>query len=136
MELATLKRHLPSIDEGRWVGADEVPALAEIRVKVRGASATKARDLHAAKLRSVPASEKEGGGLKPAAYNRILMEMLAEWNLVEIEGLTSGGKPVTADEVRKLVLDPACQPLADLIMQAVAKVDATREAQIEELSGN
>ena len=55
---------------------------------------------------------------------------------VTIYVLTMGGKPVGADEARKLVLDPEYQPLADLIIEAVSAVDNTRANREAELVKN
>lgn len=137
MDVASLTRHLPSIEEGRWVSSAEIPALMDVRVKVRGASSKAARDVFAAKERAAPPAERDAQGrIKPDGMSRILVELLAEWNLLEIEGLTSGGKALPVDKVREMLFAPEFQPVADLIMQAVALVDGTREAQIEALAGN
>jgi hypothetical protein len=137
MDLLNLKRHMPSIEDGRWVTPEELPALVDVQVKVRGAEANAGRALFAAKARAIDPKDKTARGqIKPEAMQRLLAEVLAEWHLVEIEGLTMGGKPIGIDEVRKLLLAPEFQPFADVLMQAVAIVDATREADIESLSGN
>lgn len=137
MDLASLKRHMPSIEDGRWVTSEEIRELRDVRVKVRGASSQAARDMFAAKERAIEPRERDAQGrIKPAAMQRILTETLVEWNLVEIEGLTLGGKKLATADVAKLLPLPEYQPVADLVMQAVAMVDATREAQAESLSGN
>ena len=137
MDLAQLKRHLPSIEDGRWVGADEVPGLADVRVKVRGASSTAGQDFFAAKLRNVePRDRKADGSIRPEVMQRLLLDVTAEWSLIEVEGLTLGDKPVGVEEARKLIVRPEFQPFADLVMQAIAAVDSTREARAEALAKN
>jgi hypothetical protein len=55
---------------------------------------------------------------------------------VEIDGLTSNGKPLTADDVRADLGEPAMEPLALLILKAVERVDQTREAKAKALAKN
>lgn len=137
MDILGLKRHLPSIEDGRWVDSTEVPGLLDIRVKVRGASAVAAREIFAAKERAVePRHRDSQGRIKVDAMTRIMMEMIGEWILTDIEGATLGDKKLTAEDVAGLVLKPEFQPLADLIMQASSVVDGTREAQIEAVAKN
>lgn len=137
MDVLSLKRHLPSIEEGRWVDASELPALRDIRVKVRGASSRAARALFSAKERAIDPRDRDAQGrIKPERFATLLLEMLAEYQLVDIEGLTADGKALSVEDVRALVVDPAFQPVSDLIMQAVSIVDETREAQVEALAGN
>lgn len=137
MDILALKRDTAAIEDGRWVGAEEVPGLGDIRVKVRGAMTAVSRDLFAAKQRKIdPRDKTPEGGLKPNVLMNLLREMLAEYNIVDIDGLTMGGKPIGADEARKLVLDPEFQPLADLIIEAVSAVDSTRVNRESELAKN
>lgn len=137
MDVLSLKRHLPSIEEGRWVDASELPALRDMRVKVRGASSRAARAAFSAKERAVDPRDRDAQGrIKVERFNVLLLEMLAEYQLVDVDGLTMGGNPLSVAEVKELVLDPAFQPVSDLLMQAVAIVDETREAQVEALAGN
>lgn len=137
MDLSQLKRHLPSIEEGRWVGADEVPGLADVRVKVRGASSTEGQRYFGAKLRNLEPRDKTASGqVQPEVMQRLLLEVTAEFSLLDVEGLTLDGEPIDADRARKLIVRPEFQPFADLVMQAIAAVDATREARAEALAKN
>lgn len=124
MELAELRRDMAAIDGGRWVAADEVPELRDIRIKARGLGSVEARE-KLAKL------QRDG-----VSANDAVQQTINGLCLVEIEGLTSGGKPVKVDDIRDQLGDPAMEPLALLVLKAVEKVDATREAKAEALAKN
>ena len=98
MDLLTLKRHLPSIEDGRWVDKREVKELEDMRVKVRGSSSRVVREVYAAKERQQ--SAELTGEKRLETLSRIATETLAEVGLVDIEGLTAGGEAVPVDEVR------------------------------------
>ncbi len=134
MDLLELKRHLPSIEGGRWVDKREVKDLNDLRVKARGSSSRVVREVYAAKERE--AAEDLKGDKRNETLERIGKETLAEVGLVDIEGLTADGKPVPVDEVRKMILMPEFQPLADLISRCALVVERTREAQIKDIAGN
>lgn len=134
MDLLTLKRHLPSIEDGRWVDKREVKELEDMRVKVRGSSSRVVREVYAAKERQHAADLT--GDKRLETLSRIATETLSETGLVDIEGLTADGKPVPVDEVRAMLLDPAFQPLADLISRCAIVVERTREAQVKDVAGN
>lgn len=124
MDIAELRRDMAAIDGGRWVAADEVPQLQDIRIKARGLGSAEAREM-LAKL------QRDGAGANDAVQT-----VINTLCLVEIEGLTSGGKPVTVADVRDRLAEPAMEPLALLVLRAVEKVDATREAKAEALAKN
>lgn len=136
MDVLTLKRDLPSIEDGRWVDAKEVPGLKDLRVKVRGQSSKVVRETYAAKERALSDTDRDGVKVRPDAAMRLGLETLSEATLVDIEGLTMGGETLPVARVRELLPDPAFQPLADLIVQASFVVDRTRAAKAEELKGN
>jgi hypothetical protein len=137
MDIGAFKRDLSSVEDGRWVGDDEVPDLAGVRVKVRGMSSAKARAMYDRKQRAVKKAERDAKGqLKASASVRIMREMVEEWALVDIEGLTENGKPITVDRVKEVLADPALEPLFAAIMDAVACVDATRAEDADDLAGN
>lgn len=124
MELGELRRDMAAIDGGRWVAVDEVPELRDIRIKARGLGSAEARE----KLAKLQRDGVPSGDAVQSVINGFC--------LVEIEGLTSGGKPVKADDVRDQLSDPAMEPLALLVLKAVERVDATREAKAEALAKN
>ena len=136
MEILTLKRDLPAIDDGRWVGSDEVAGLHDVRVKVRGHSAKVVRDCYAAKERALDPADMIGAKVKPEVQNRMAVETLAEVGLVDVDGLTMDGKAITASEVKAMLPDPAFSPLIDLITAACFVVDRTRVAKSDALRGN
>jgi hypothetical protein len=124
MEIGALRRDMAAIDGGRWVDKTEVPDLRDIRVKVRGLGSTIARE-ELARL------QRDG-----MAANDAIQYVTNATCLLEIEGLTSDGKPVAADDIRGQLADPAMEPLALLILKAIERVDATREAKAEALAKN
>jgi hypothetical protein len=137
MDIASLKRHMPSINDGRWVDRDEIPALLDVRLKVRGAGSDEARALYARKERAVDPKDRDAkGNIKPDAYMRLMLAMLAEYHLVDVAGLTVSGVLASVDDVRGLIVHPEYQPFADLVLEAVRCVDEKREATIEAISGN
>lgn len=124
MDIAHLRRDMAAINDGRWVGKDEVKGLLDIRIKVRGLGSSMARDALGQKQRDgVPAGDA-------------IQEVVNDICLIEIEGLTSGDKVLTADDLRGKLTDPAMEPLALLVLRAVEVVDATREAKAKALAKN
>lgn len=124
MDIGEVRRDMAAIDGGRWVDKAEVPDLRDIRIKVRGLGSSVARDA-LAKL------QRDG-----MAAGDAIQSVTASHCLLEIEGLTSDGKPVTADDIRDKLADPAYEPLALLVLKAIEKVDGTREAKAKALSKN
>lgn len=124
MELATLRRDMTAIDGGRWVAADEVPDLRDMRIKARGLGGAEAREALARLQRDGVASAE--------AVQKVINTVC----LIDIEGLTSGGKAVKVEDIRDQLADPAMEPLALLVLKAVEAVDATREAKAEALAKN
>lgn len=124
MELATLRRDMTAIDGGRWVAADEVPDLRDIRIKARGFGSSEAREA-AAKM------QRDG-----VAADVVIQTVINTVCLIDIEGLTSVGKPVKVEDIRDQLADPAMEPLALLVLKAVGVVDQTREAKAEALAKN
>jgi hypothetical protein len=124
MELGSLRRDMAAIDGGRWVAKDEVPNLQDIRIKAKGLGGSESREA-LAKLQRDGVSDADA-----------IQQVVNAVCFVEIEGLTSGGKPVASADIRDQLADPAMEPLALLILQAVQRVDATRETKAEALSKN
>lgn len=124
MELATLRRDMTAIDGGRWVAADELPELRDIRIRVKGLGGSDARDT-LAKL------QRDG-----VAADEAVQTTINTVCLLDIEGLTSGGKPVAVEDIRAQLADPAMEPLALLVLKAVGVVDQSREAKAEALAKN
>lgn len=136
MDLLSLKKHLPSIEDGRWVTREELPALQDIRVKARGLSARVVRDAYAAKERALSPDDLVNGRPKAEIMSRIGLEVLAEVALVTVDGLTLDGEPVPMDDIRGMLVKPEYAPLADLLSQASFIVDKTRESKIKAIAGN
>lgn len=124
MDIGELRRDMAAIDGGRWVAADEIPDLRDIRIKVRGLGGAEARE-------ALGKMQRDG-----VAANDAIQAVTSAVCLVEIDGLTNAGKPVTADDIRDKLADPAMEPLALLVLRAIEKVDGTREAKAAALTKN
>lgn len=134
MDLLTLKRDLPAIDDGRWVDSAELPGLLGIRVKVRGYSAKYVRERDQARRRAM-AADAPDGKLDDTALEALGLALLQD-AVVDIDGATIGDKTIDAEELRALLADPAFEPLASLVMRAVHIVDQSRVAKAEALTKN
>lgn len=117
MEIGELIRDMVAIEGGRWVDKTEIPGLRDFRVKVRG--------LHSKAYRDRVAELERGG----ASADDAVAQVIADWVLVEIDGLTANGKPVKADSIRDKLKTEAYMPLGRLIIDAAAVVADTREAK-------
>jgi hypothetical protein len=124
MDIKHLRRDMAAIEGGLWVSGAEVPALDDMRVKVRGLQSKAARDL---------IGRHERGGMDAG---KAVETVLAEYCLVDIENLTSGGEAIPVDEVRQIIRQPAGEPLGLIILDAVRVVDARREADAEAAEKN
>jgi hypothetical protein len=135
MELLAMKRDLPAIEDGRWVGAAEMPALGDLRVKVRGYASKHVQGQDQARKRALPPADLVNGKPNEAATERLGIALLQDV-FCDIDGLTDGGKAMTADEVRPLLADPAFEPLSLLIMRAAMLVNESRVANAEAITKN
>lgn len=135
MDLLALKKDLPAIEDGRWVDKTELPALLDMRVKVKGYGSKAVQDAAAARKRALPPEDVKDGKPTDEAYSRLGLIILQDV-LVDIEGLTQDGKPVPVEEVRAALTDPAYEPLADLILRAAHLVNESRVAKREALAKN
>lgn len=124
MDIKVLRRDMAAINGGRWVDKTEVPALLDIRVKIKGTQTQEIRD-------KLSAMQRDGIEAADA-----IQSIIATDCLIEIEGLTSGGKPVTADDIRGDLADPALEPLGLLLLACVRNVDATRESHEKAVEKN
>lgn len=124
MDIRTLRRDMAAVNDGLWVDAKRLPALGDMRVHVRGISSAAAS---AAIEEAVRAGTERGKAIAAAVPDHCL---------IGIEGLTEDGKPVPVETVRANMLDPAWDPLAHLIVQAVTIVDKLRESDTEAAAKN
>jgi hypothetical protein len=127
MELRTLVRDVAALQEGRWVDQSELPALGDLRIRARGSHTKFVRDALAEKQRS--------GSDIGAAFQAVV----EGYCILEIDGLTNGGKPISLEDLRPLLADDPegrLDPLRGLFLDAVARVDATREAKEVALEKN
>lgn len=124
MDIGEVRRDMAAIDGGRWVDKSEVPGLRDIRIKARGLGSAVARE-------ALAKMQRDGIGGTDA-----IQSVTNTVCLIEIDGLTSGGRPLAADDIRDQLAEPAMEPLALLVLRAVEKVDATREAKAAALSKN
>lgn len=124
MEIKALRRDMTAINDGIWISSDRVKDLGDIRVKVRGLSSLAA---------SAAIEEAIRGGKD---RSKAIAEAVPAVCLIDIEGLTDGGEPVAVEAVKANLLDPAWDPLAHIILQAVVAVDRLREADTEAVAKN
>lgn len=115
MELKTLRRDMAVINDGRWVDSKEVPSLKDMRVKMRGSQTDAVRGLIAERSRA--------GDTNP------MLQIIWTHCLIDIEGLTDGGKPVPVSDLQEAYADPAMEPLGFILLEVLSVVDATREAK-------
>lgn len=135
MDISALKRDSAAIASGQWV--DQIPGMGNIRIKVRGFSSPEVVEARSRKERAVPLDQRHrDGSLRAEVANAIFVETLSDAAFLDIEGLTAGGKPVTADEARKLLTDPDYGPLADAVAWAASAVDKGTAEATEELAKN
>lgn len=135
MDILTLKKDLPAIEDGRWVDKEELPALQEVRLKVRSYNSKYVQDRDQARKRDVKPEEMDGEKLKPEVLNRLGLAMLQDV-LVDVENLTMGDQKLDIDQVRVLIVDVAYEPFSALILQASRIVHNSRVARKKEISGN
>lgn len=135
MDLRALQKDLPAIEDGRWVDKAEMPALQDMRVKVKGYGSKAVQDAASARKRALEGDDLDGGKPTDEALSRLGLMILQDV-FVDIEGLTNGDEPVTADEVRASITDPAFEPLADLILRAAHLVNESRMLRREALAKN
>jgi hypothetical protein len=122
MELGNFKRDSAAITAGQWVS--DIPDGGDIRVRVRGLSSPVAIDARARKERNAPKkSRSRDGSLKAEPGIQIMREVLSEVILLEIEGLTEGGKPVDLARAKAMILDPDYEALADIVAWAARAVE-------------
>jgi len=122
MDIKSIRKNMAAVDGGAWVSKAQAKVLGDMRVKVRGMGGEVARDLYAEKCRK-ETDLTPGGDITARASTRIMRQVIAEHCLMEIEGLTDGGKPVTAEDLRPVLASPAYEPLCDMLVVAVAYVD-------------
>lgn len=124
MELRTLVKDMAALNDGRWVDKTEVPALGDVRVKMRGS--------HTATVRQALGEKERAGIDRGEAFEQVL----AEHCLIAIEGLTNDGHPVAIEDLRPLLQDEAAEPLRLILLDVIKAVDATRESKALDLSKN
>jgi hypothetical protein len=122
MDIGNFKRDSAAIKAGQWVS--DIPDAGDIRVRVRGLSSPVAIDARARKERSAAKKDRNRDGtIKAEPGIQIMREVLSEVILLEIEGLTEGGKPVTIERAKAMMLDPNYEGLADIVTWAARAVD-------------
>lgn len=135
MDISALKRDSVAISEGQWVS--DIPGMGEVRMRVRGFSSTAAVELRARKERAIPKDQRNrDGSLKPDVASALFSDVLADAILLDVEGLTAGGKALDVDAVRGLLRDPDYAPLADAVAWAASAVDKGMADAAEDLGKN
>jgi len=124
MDIRTLRRDMAAVNDGFWVDSERLAALGDMRVFVRGLSSEAASAAIAADVRA---------GVE---RSKAIAQAIPTHCLIDVKGLTEGGKPVLVETIRENLLSPAWDPLAHLILQAVTIVDRLREADTEDAAKN
>lgn len=126
------RKRLDIAANGEWVTGKEVEALGDGAILVRGLMAEEARDAFAMKARGAKKSERTpDGSLLPSVLTRHTREVLSEHCIVDARDL-----PFTADDIRKMVLDPAYEALITAVIQACQHVDGLAQEVEEQTKGN
>lgn len=137
MELSNFKRNSAASAEGRWV--DDIPTAPGLRLRVRGLTSPKAIAVRQRKERMVERKDRErGGGFKPEVAQRINREVLHEAILLEWDGLTDKGEPISYDSefAGQLLLNPDFEEFAGAVTWAAGVVDRDDEEVAKEQAGN
>lgn len=124
MDIRSIKRDSAAAAAGQWVGG--IPGMADVRLRVRGLGSPTVVAIRARKERRVGWGDREtDGSLKPDVAVRILGEVLHEAVLLDWEGFTDGGQPVTysADLAEKWLTDPDYSDFADAVVYAARVAD-------------
>lgn len=137
MDITNLKKDPEKIDEGQWVS--EIPDMGDLRLKVRGTSSAKFRNVRARLERAVVKKDRaRDGSLKPAVAMRVMGEAMAEVGLIDWDGLTEGGNPVKYNQTlaREWLTNPAYESFLDAAVWAARVVDAGEEDVAKDVTEN
>jgi hypothetical protein len=141
MDMESLKfteEQLRGIKDGEWI--TDIPGMGDVRLKVRGLSASAVVSCKNRKLRALVRKDRDADGTpKHEASMRVGGEVLAEMVLLDWDGITTGaGKPVLYDAAlaRKWCTDPRYVRFADAVAWAAQRVDDGVAEQKETATGN
>ncbi len=137
MDIQSIKKDSAAIAEGQWV--DSIPGMGDLRLKVRGSSASHVMAVRARKQRNAPNTDRApDGSLSVDATLRIETEVLHEAVLLDWDGLTDGGKPVPYDKTlaEQWLTNPDFRDFADAVVWASGVVSRTAKAVKEKTAKN
>lgn len=126
------RKRLEVATEGAWVTGKEVAAFGDGAILVRGLASDAVRDAFATKARSTKKADRApDGSLLPSCLTRHTREVLSEHCVLDAKDL-----PYTADEIRKMLQDPAYEALITAVIMACQHVDALSQEIEEQTSKN
>lgn len=137
MEISDLKRDAKGIDEGKWVG--DLSGMGDVRLRVRGLSSRTVITVRSTKERAVPRTQRHrDGSLRPDTAMRILGETVFEAVLLDWEGITDSGQPVSYDAelAKRWCTDPDYRFFLDAAVEAASIVDRGEADEREDVAKN
>lgn len=137
MDIQSIKKDSAAIAEGQWV--ESIPGMGDLRLKVRGSSATHVMAVRSSKQRNAPNEDRApDGSLTVLANLRIETEVLHEAVLLDWDGLTDGGLPVKYDAAlaKDWLTNPDFRDFADAVVWASGVVSRTTKAVKEKTAKN
>jgi hypothetical protein len=135
MDVSYLKRDSAKLSKGEWV--KDIPGMGDVEFLVRGYTSPEAMSLRASLERAVPITRRaEDGTVDPTVASEILCRVLSEVVLIDVKNLSEGGKALKVDEVKKMILHPDYEPLADAVFAAASLVDRMRVRVKETVAKN
>lgn len=132
IKLTSLRADLKRENEGDWVDIPELPGL---RLKVRGG----AYGPYQAAKSIVEGKWARRYGRNPVPVEELLREngrLYAEFILVDWQGLDDGGEPVSVEQARDILTDPAFRDLHEHIRYAMLMVSQTEAEFVEDAAKN
>lgn len=129
-------RDTDAISAGRWIG--DIPNCGPMRLKVRGTKSPEFEDALSARLRALPMSARDSSGSVPQRVIRQCeREAAADALLLDWDGLSSKGAPVTYTKpIAKSFINNPSGVFFAAVMWAAQRVDETRAAEEEAITGN
>lgn len=137
MKLNDLKVNAKAVEEGAWV--DNIPDLAGVRLKVRGANNRDWRRLQQRLIEAVPRKKRVGGRIDPEEQDKITTSLLVGAGLQDWDGLESeDGQPLAFSKklAQELLENPEFARLRDGAMWACTMVAEQDAAAAEETAKN
>lgn len=137
MDLNAIRSRTEAANEGQWIDGSDV--LDGVRLKLRSLQAPDIQKLIAVKEReTLRVKRRRDGALTREESTRIFSEVIGEAVILDWEGITDGGKPLTFSRKQAIAFmtDPAFWQVAAAIADAASAVTLGYEQQAEDIEGN